>query len=124
MHLSREEFAELVSQALNDVPDDFLEKLQNVYVTVEDYPSAEDYEKTHAPRGAVILGLYQGVPLGHRSPFSSGPEMPDHITIFQRPIEARARSREEIVKEIRRTVLHEIAHHFGLPDKRLRELGY
>ncbi|NIM04667.1 MAG: hypothetical protein GTO55_01910 [Armatimonadetes bacterium] len=123
MRLSREEFAELVTQALEGVPDEFLEKLQNVYVTVEDNPSAEDYEKAHLPAGVQILGLYHGVPLGRRSPFSPM-SMPDRITIFQRPIEARSRSRADIIKQVRRTVLHEIAHHFGISDKRIRELGY
>lgn len=123
MQLSREEFTELVQQALDDVPDEFLEKLENVYITVEDYPSREDLQNTQAAPGR-LLGIYHGVPLGQRSPFSSGLAMPDRITIFQRNLEKFAHSREEIVLQVRRTVLHEIAHHFGISDQRLRELGY
>jgi predicted Zn-dependent protease with MMP-like domain len=123
MRLSREEFDELVKEALNDVPDEFLGKLENVYVTVEDNPSPEDYRQARVPRRTVIFGLYQGVPAGQRSPFAPF-AMPDRITIFQRSIESVSRTREDIIRQIRRTVLHEIAHHFGISDKRLREMGY
>lgn len=124
MHLSQAEFTELVSQALDEVPNEFLEKLENVYITVEDYPTAEDYQNTHLPPDRTILGIYHGVPIGLRSPFATGIVMPDRITLFQRNIEAFAHSPEELKQEIRRTVLHEIAHHFGISDARLRELGY
>lgn len=123
MQLSRQEFEDLAADAIESLPDHFLEKLEDVLVLVEDNPGPEHLEgRTLAP-GMRLLGLYQGVPLTLRSPFSPY-QMPDRITIFQRPIESISRSREQIVAQVRRTVLHEVAHHFGISDSRLRELGY
>jgi predicted Zn-dependent protease with MMP-like domain len=123
MHLSREEFEQLVAQALADLPGEFAEKLENVEVVVEDYPTEAHYGLRRLPPGMLLLGLYQGVPLTNRSTFAPF-HFPDRITIFQRTIERVAHSHEEVVAQVRRTVLHEIAHHFGMPDSRLRELGY
>jgi len=72
--------------------------------------------------GQTLFGLYEGVPLTERSSHY-GMVLPDKITIFRQPIEAYCRSEEEIRQMVRRTVLHELAHHFGIPDQRLRELG-
>jgi len=123
MRLPREEFEQLVSEALADLPEEFAEKLENVQVAVEDYPTEEHYAGVRRPPGSVILGLYQGVPLTQRSTFAPL-RYPDRIIVFQGPIEAVCATREEIVRQVRRTVVHEVAHHFGIPDRRLRELGY
>ncbi len=123
MRLSREEFEKLVAQALADLPGEFAEKLENVEVVVEDHPTEAHYGARRLPPGMLLLGLYQGVPLTNRSTFAPF-HFPDRITIFQRTIEYVADSHEEVVAQVRRTVLHEIAHHFGMPDSRLRELGY
>jgi len=123
MRLSREEFEQLVGRALAGLPGEFAEKLENVEVVVEDYPTESHYGARRLPPGTLLLGLYQGVPLTNRSTFAPF-LFPDRITIFQRTIEYVAHSHEEVVAQVRRTVLHEIAHHFGMPDSRLRELGY
>ncbi len=123
MHLPREEFERLVAEVLDDLPGDFLEKLESVEVVIEDHPRAEHYAGLAQPPGGLLLGLYRGVPLPRRSPFAPF-FYPDRIVIFQRSIESIAGGREEIAAQVRRTVLHEVAHHFGIPDSRLRELGY
>jgi predicted Zn-dependent protease with MMP-like domain len=96
--------------------------LDNVEVVVESHPSPAQLQNLGlGPRG-TLFGLYEGVPLTRRT---SGYNLvlPDKITIFRRPIEAYCRSDEQVRQVVRRTVLHELAHHFGISDKRLRELG-
>jgi predicted Zn-dependent protease with MMP-like domain len=123
MRIPREAFEELVAQALDNVPEEFAERLNNVEVVVEDWAAEEDLAKTKAPRGALILGIYRGLPLTRQSVFHSF-EMPARIVIFQGAIERVCRTPAEIVEQVKKTVLHEIAHHFGISDRRLRELGY
>ena len=123
MRLPREEFERLVAEAIDGLPAEFAEKLDNVEFVVEDYPGPEDYVERGLKPGSLLLGLYRGVPLIKRSAFATT-ALPDQITIFQRNIERICRTREQIVEEVRRTVLHEIAHHFGISETRLRELGY
>ena len=113
--LSREEFEGLVSLALDSVPEQLLNLADNVVVLVEDEPPPSD--------GREILGLYEGIPLTERSTSYSG-VLPDHIRIFQGPLQRMCRSHAEVVDEIRITVVHEIAHHFGIDDERLHALGY
>lgn len=122
MRIPREEFERLVAEAIEGLPAEFAEKLENVEVIVEDHPRPEDYDRRRLPRGSILLGLYHGVPLTERSAWAS-PLMPDRITIYQGSIERVAHTPAEIVKQVRGTVLHEIAHHFGISDERLRELG-
>ena len=123
MRLPRREFERLVSTAIEGLPEDFLGKLENVQIVVEDSPTPEDLDHRRLPPGHLLLGLYRGVPLTNRSVFSPF-AYPDQITIFQRSVERIARTPQAVVEEVRRTVLHEIAHHFGISDERLRELGY
>jgi len=123
VHIPRHEFERLVSEAIEGLPEDFLERLENVQVVVEDFPTPDDLDHRRLPPGHVLLGLYRGVPLTQRSVFAAS-AFPDQITIFQRSVERVARTPRAIVEEVRRTVLHEIAHHFGISDERLRELGY
>ena len=105
-------FDQLVSDALDELPDDIRRVMSNVAVTVEDEP----------PPGQPLLGLYQGVPLGSRGPYYAG-ALPDKITIYRGPIERMTRGHPELLRrQVRRTVLHEIAHHFGISDERLVEL--
>ena len=102
----------LVSEALDELPDDIRSVMSNVAVTVEDEP----------PPGQPLLGLYQGVPLGSRGPYYAG-ALPDKITIYRGPIERMTGGNAELLRrQVRRTVLHEIAHHFGISDQRLVEL--
>jgi predicted Zn-dependent protease with MMP-like domain len=105
-----DEFEELVEQAIESLPDDLRKFMSNVGIVVEDEP----------PAGLPLLGLYQGVPLTVRtSSYAAVP--PDKITIYRGPLE-RLYAGDELVRQVRRVVLHEIAHHFGISDERLVEL--
>jgi predicted Zn-dependent protease with MMP-like domain len=105
-------FERLVGDALDELPDDLRRVMSNVAVTVEDEP----------PHGQPLLGLYQGVPLGRRGPYYAG-ALPDKITIYRGPIERMTGGDPELLRrQVRRTVLHEVAHHFGISDERLVEL--
>jgi predicted Zn-dependent protease with MMP-like domain len=118
-----ETFERLVIEALDSLPPFFQEKMSNVEVLVEDEPSAEllaEMEMDQA--GDTLLGLYQGIPLTER--YNYNLVMPDTITLYQKPIEAVAgKDYGRIREEVRHTVIHEIAHHFGIDDDRLIELG-
>ena len=106
------DFERLVDEALDALPDDIAAQLSNVAVTVEDEP----------PPGSRLLGLYHGVPWGSRGPGYAG-VLPDKITIYRGPIERMTGGDPERLREqVRRTVLHEIAHHFGISDARLLEI--
>ncbi len=120
MHLTRQEFEELVVTALATVPEEFREKLENIEVIVEEAPGPE--ETAGLAPGGLLLGLYHGVPLTERGTWAN-PLFPDRIVIFQRNLERVCRTREELMLQVRKTVLHEIAHYFGISDKRLREIG-
>jgi predicted Zn-dependent protease with MMP-like domain len=114
-------FDRLVAEAVDELPRGFRRRLRNIAVVVESEPSRELLEDMGLwPRG-TLLGLYQGVPLTERG-FSYGNVLPDRITIFQKPIEAVCRTREEIKEAVKDTVKHEIGHYFGLDDDRLEEL--
>lgn len=117
------EFRKLAAQALQDVPEEFLEKLENVEVWVEEEPDPEMLEELGLGSPETLFGIYQGQPLGEQS-FFQAPVLPNRITLFRRPILEVCRSREEVAEQIRRTVVHEIAHHFGFSEARLQELGY
>ncbi len=119
--MQREEFERLVSKAVEALPPEFKEKLENVAVVVADWPSPYQLSKVGLKRRENLLGLYEGVPQPHRG-IGYNLVPPDKITVFRQPLELRCRSTEELVREIERVVRHEIAHHFGLDDRRLREL--
>ena len=107
-----ERFAELVAEALDGIPPELGELMDNVVVTVDDWSP---------PRG--LLGFYEGVPLTARGQYG-GMVMPDRITIFRRAICAMCVTEAQVVEQVRITVVHEVAHHFGIDDDRLRELGW
>jgi len=115
-------FEQLVAQSLDSLPDEFMERLENVDVVIADEPSRNQQKRTDRAHGEVLLGLYEGVPLTERTA-GYGMVVPDKITIFQKNIESSFRTDAAIVREVRRVVLHEIAHHFGIDDDRLDELG-
>jgi predicted Zn-dependent protease with MMP-like domain len=123
MHLSDHEFEELVVAALDTLPEDLLTLMDNIEVTVEANPNREQLRSVGLTRG-TLLGLYEGIPLTQRNSSSYSIVMPDKITIFQRPIERICRTHEEIVQQVRQTVIHEVAHHFGIGEDRLDELGW
>jgi predicted Zn-dependent protease with MMP-like domain len=120
--METEKFERLVAKAIESLPEEFRDRLDNVDVVVADEPTLHQLSKIERRRGETLLGLYEGVPLPERT-HGYGFVVPDMITIFQRPIEAMCKSDPEIVAEIQKVVRHEIAHHFGISDDRLRELG-
>jgi len=119
--MRREVFEELVLAALEELPPEFREKLDNVEIVIEGWPSRHDLARAGIDPSGTLLGLYTGVPRTARGVWY-GNVLPDRITIYQGPIEACCRSREEIVQTVRDTVMHEIGHYFGLSDQRLREI--
>lgn len=119
--MNRERFEQLVAMAVETLPEEFLTRLENIEVVVEDYPTQAQLAETKLKRGEILLGLYEGVPLTKRSHFY-GMVLPDKITIFQKPIESRCRGNVEITAEIQSVLRHEIAHHFGIDDARLKEI--
>jgi len=121
IHVSPLEFEELVRHAVETLPEQFLARLENIDVVVAERPSFAQLRESGLPAGETLLGLYEGVPLVDRENY--GLVVPDRITIYQIPLEDVCASREELVHEIRTTVVHEFAHFFGLDDATLRELG-
>lgn len=120
--MNKAEFERLVAEALDSLPPPFREKLSNVVVLVEWWPTPTELRQAGLHPSGVIFGLYQGVPLTRRGHgYNLVP--PDRIIIYQGPVEAYYRQPEAMREQIRRTVMHEIAHHFGISDERLRELG-
>jgi predicted Zn-dependent protease with MMP-like domain len=112
VEVDRERFEEMVRAALDGIPDELGELISNVAVTVD-----------HGVGPAGLLGLYQGVPLTRRSSYYAS-ALPDRITIYRQAICAVCASDAEVVEQVRRTVVHEVGHHFGIGDARLRELGW
>lgn len=107
-----EQFEAMVGEALDGLPVELGELMSNVAVTVE-----------HGPGPVGLLGFYRGIPLTRRTTAYSG-VLPDRITIYRRAICAICRTDQEVVDQVRRTVVHEVGHHFGIGDARLRELGW
>ena len=120
VEVDEREFEQLVADALDSIPEALGRRMQNVAVTVADWPTAEQLDG----RRGTLLGLYQGVDLTRRSPLSYGGAMPDRITIFRGPITRMARDRADLIRIVTTTVIHEVAHHFGISDPRLEELGW
>jgi predicted Zn-dependent protease with MMP-like domain len=118
--MDRERFQQLVAKAVEALPDEFVTRLENIDVVVEEQPTPNQLAKAGFKRGQTLLGLYEGVPLTKRGQHY-GLVPPDKITIFQKPIESQCRD-DEITAEIQRVVQHEIAHHFGIGDARLNQL--
>ena len=118
--LSREKFEEMVGEGMKAIPEKFLAKLDNVAVVVESEPSPAQIRKLKIRKGWTLFGLYEGVPQAVRGANYSS-VLPDKITIFQKPIEEAANSEAEIKEIVRNTVWHEIAHHFGMDEARVRQ---
>ncbi|MCA1669062.1 MAG: metallopeptidase family protein [Thermomicrobia bacterium] len=116
-------FERLVADALDGLPDAILRMLDNVAVVVADAPTGHQRRRMRLADDEELLGLYEGIPLTERTS-GYGAVLPDKVTIFQRAIEARCDSEAELVAEVRQTVVHELAHHLGISDARLIELGF
>ena len=122
--MDRAEFEDAVRDALDDMPDEFARYLDNVQVVIEDEPAPALLRSLGLnPRRDTLFGLYQGVPL-HRRGGTFGGALPDKISIFYRPLVRAFTSPERIRHQVRKTVIHEIAHFFGLDDAVIRKLGY
>ena len=119
--MDKERFEQLVAKAVDSLPDEFHSRLENIDVVVEDQPTPRQLAVLGKRRRETLLGLYEGVPLTRRSRHY-GLVAPDKITIFQKPIETRCTNDTVVKAEIKRVVQHEIAHHFGIGDARLRQL--
>jgi len=112
-------FSKYVDTAIESLPTKFREKLDNVAMLIEDFPN--NFQQARVGRG-LLLGLYEGVPRTKRgSGYGIGGTLPDRITIFKNSILAIAQTEQEVVEQIRSTVLHEIAHHFGMDEKAVRQ---
>lgn len=123
--MEKEKFEQLVVKAIEKLPEEFLELLDNVDVCVEDYPTHKQFTQEDTDSDTLLLGLYEGVPQTNRGSYY-GMVVPDKITIFQKNIESVTSSDNEIEEQIQQTVRHEIAHHFGSSEETLRiiEEGY
>ncbi len=114
-------FEHFVRQALEGLPEEIAQRMSNVDAEVQDWPTPGQLASAGVPPGRTLLGLYQGIPLTQRT---SGYNLvpPDRIIIFQGPLERIALSDDDLVERVRDTVVHEVAHHFGISDARLREI--
>lgn len=115
VEMSRDEFEDAVRDALDEIPPELARLIDNVVVLVEDEAPADEPE---------LLGLYEGTPLTERGEWWAAGSLPDRITIYRNPTLAICDDRDEVVEEVAVTVVHEVAHHFGIDDDRLHELGW
>lgn len=122
MRISRDRFEQIVEEALRAVPLELRRAVDNLEIAVEDWPTEEQLTSVDLAESDSLFGLYEGVPLPARG--IEPPLLPDRITLFQGPLEAACDTEEELREEIRRTLVHELAHYFGFDEDRLEELGY
>ena len=114
-------FERLVRQAIEELPPAFLDRMDNLDIVVEDWASPAQLIGSGIEEKESLLGLYEGIPLPDRYDYNLA--LPDKITLFKRAIENICETDEEVVSEVRTTVIHEIAHHFGIDDDALHEMG-
>lgn len=123
MKLSLDQFQTLVTEALNEIPSSFEPHLAGIVIDIEPMPDRATCRDLGLRDPRLLMGLYHGTPLTERSVQHSG-ALPDRIILYQRNIERTGRTRREVIHEIRKTVLHEVGHHFGLDEDDLDQLGY
>lgn len=111
--VTNERFEELAAEALATLPEDLAAMMENVAIIVED-----------EARGRSLFGLYEGVPLTQRGPMTYSAVLPDRITLYQSTICQVCADEYDVMSQVRKTVIHEVAHHFGISDPRLEELGW
>ena len=121
MKVTEEEFEELVTEAISTLPEKFREKMENIVVVIESLPSRELLMEMKIKSPYGLLGLYRGVPYTRRGIWYRN-VMPDKIIIFKKPIEIRCRNKEDIKESVRKVVIHEIGHYFGLGEADLRKI--
>ena len=121
--VSKAEFGKLVERALEELPAQFAEYLEEIAIEIQDRPSARQLKTLGLRENDLLLGLYHGRPRTQRS-VEDAAFLPDVIYIFQDHVERVSHSEEQLINEVRTTVLHEIGHHFGMSEEDLDELGY
>ncbi|MBI5197240.1 MAG: metallopeptidase family protein [Nitrospirae bacterium] len=121
--MDRKTFEFLVEEALEDLPKKFARALKNIHVVVEDAPSEEDLDSVELEPGDTLFGLYQGIPLPDRGTDYAN-VLPDRISIYQQPLEEAFHSRNELIREIRLTVFHELGHYFGMSDEEMEDFEH
>jgi predicted Zn-dependent protease with MMP-like domain len=123
MKVSDKDFDRIVKRAIHRIPEELREHLDNVLISVRKRATEEMLEEMEVPQGEELLGYFSGVPVVDQS-VTDPPLYSDTIFVFQEPLEAMCRTVEELEEEIELTVVHEIAHYFGISEERLEELGY
>jgi predicted Zn-dependent protease with MMP-like domain len=118
--MNKDEFENIVAQGIEAIPEEFISKMNNVVIVAQDRPTAEQMRKLKVRKGWTLFGLYEGVSQLDRG-INYGGVLPDQITIFREPIEESAKSLREIKEIVKDTVWHEVAHHFGFDEKRVRK---
>lgn len=119
--MDRDRFERIAREELEGLPHRFRKLIQNVAIMVEDEPSGRPRGGTRSPRGGTLLGIYHGVPFGHRGPYY-GNTAPDVIVLYQNAIEGLGGDEEKVRERVRLVLMHEIGHYFGLSEKELREI--
>jgi predicted Zn-dependent protease with MMP-like domain len=122
VRLTDRQFEQLVTEGLKMIPPDIRRLMDNVQIVIEDKPSAELLADLGIPAEDTLYGLYEGVPLNERTTEYSA--FPDRVTIYRQPLLADFHDADELRSEVARTVIHEVAHHFGIDEARLTELGW
>lgn len=118
--MKREEFETIAQEAFERLPAAFKDRVDNVQIVVEDYPSEEIRRSVRAGKYS-LLGLYQGIPLPHRNTwYGATPTVPDTIYLFQKNIEAQSRNEEELRRRIMEVLFHELGHYFGMNEREVR----
>lgn len=122
--MTEKRFNQIIADALDSLPENFREAMENIAVVVEDWPDEDMIAEMDLVDKFDLLGLYHGTPLPEREHENGSAILPDVITLYRRPLEHVCRTESELRTEIRKTLLHEIGHYFGLDEERLAELGY
>ena len=119
--MTKARFTQLVEDALTEIPKRFRDEMRNVAVVVEDEPSPELLEEMEVEPGDTLFGLYQGTPLPERS-WAFGNNLPDRISIYQRPTEEACANEDEIRDCVAETVIHEFGHYFGMSEEEIEDI--
>jgi predicted Zn-dependent protease with MMP-like domain len=119
--MNRDDFLQLVNEALSTIPERFRDAMQNIAIVVEDVPTVEQLSEVGIEPPDTLLGLYEGTPLTERQ-WSDGNRLPDKITLFQGPIEEASADEDDLVVAIGETLIHEIGHYFGLSEEEIEEI--
>ena len=120
-HVTREQFRQLVDEALASIPADFRDAMTNIAIVIEQEPTPAQLSEVDLDPPDTLLGLYEGTPLTERG-WAHGNVLPDKITLFQGPIEADSESDDDVVIAIGETLIHEIGHYFGLSEEEIEEI--